>query len=183
MSKLTVVFLKDTGHVLAALTRADPPTATESASDLVGAGVAVGPVGGTSAAITIPAAMLDTATVDDQPEVVLDPLGFQVVQDPQGLKPPTVTAVGVPGSSVPMTISHTVGATVTVQNMPLTLLTAVLVLQQVAVPSPQPRIVVTTLTVGTAKVVSGGFTQGDTWDMYAFVQTLGLAVSPAVTVA
>ena len=35
MSKLTVVFLKDTGHVLAALTRADPPTAAEQVSALV----------------------------------------------------------------------------------------------------------------------------------------------------
>ena len=38
MSKLTVVFLKDTGHVLAALTRADPPPApNRSARSWIGA--------------------------------------------------------------------------------------------------------------------------------------------------
>lgn len=182
MSKLTVVFLKDSGHVLAALTRADPPTATESVSALVGAGLSVGPVNGASAAVTIPAAMLDAVTVDDQPGVVLDPLGFRVVEDPQGLKPPTVTSAGVPGSTVVTTISHTAGATVTVQDIPLASLTAVLVLQQVASPSPAPRIAVTTLTVGNPSVVAGGFAQNDTWDVYAFVQTLRLAVAPAVLV-
>ncbi len=183
MSKLTVVFLKDAGHVLAGLTRADPPAATEPVSALIGAGFTLGPVDGASAAITIPAAMLDAVTVDDQPGVVLDPLGFQVIEDPQGLKPPTVTAAGVAGSSVNATISHlAAGATVTVSNMPLAALRAVLVLQQVTVPRPPPRIVVTTLTVGTAQMVSGGFTAGDTWDVYAFVQTLGLVFSPAVTV-
>ena len=185
MSKLTVVFLKDTGHVLAGLTRADPPAATEPASALIGAGFTLGPVDGASTAITIPAAMLAAVTVDDQPGVVLDPLGFQVIEDPQQLKPPTVTAAGVAGSTVDTTISHlaAAGATVTVSNMPLAALTAVLVLQQVTVPSPPPRIVVTTLTVGTAQMVSGGFTAGDTWDVYAFVQTLGLVFTPAVKVA
>ena len=83
MSKLTVVFLKDTGHVLAALTRADPPTAGEQVSALVGTGLPMGAIDGTSADVIVPVANLDAVTVDDQPEVLLDPQGFQVVEDPQ----------------------------------------------------------------------------------------------------
>ena len=83
MSKLTVVFLKDTGHVLAALTRADPPAAGEQVSALVGTGLPMGAIDGTSADVIVPVANLDAVTVDDQPEVLLDPQGFQVVEDPQ----------------------------------------------------------------------------------------------------
>lgn len=183
MSKLTVVFLKDTGHVLAALTRADPPAIADSVSALVGAGLSIGPVGEATSVVTILEAMLDAVTVDDQPGVTLDPLGFAVVKDPQGLKPPTVTAATVSsGTPVVTKISQAAGALTTLQTSPTASATAVLVLRKVASPSPAPIIVVTTLIVGTPQVIASGFTQHDTWDVYAFVQNLAIVVSPAVAV-
>jgi hypothetical protein len=182
MSRLTAVFLKDTRHVLAALTRADPPTASEQVNALVGAGLPIGPpVDGT----TVPVAKLDAVTVDDQLEVLLDPWGFQVVEDPQKLQPPTVTTVGVMGSTVDLAISQVQGASVKVTNVPSApSLTAVVVLQKVASSSPAPLIVVTTVPVGSQKVVvaPGEFLTNDTWNMYAFVQTLRPAVSLALAV-
>ena len=79
MSKLTVVYLKDTGHVLAALTRADPPQGTEPVSALVGTGLPVRFVGRPPADVTVPAEDLAAVTVDDQPEVVISPQSFQVI--------------------------------------------------------------------------------------------------------
>jgi hypothetical protein len=185
MSKLTVVYLKDTGHVLAALTRADPPAAAEAVRALTGAGLPIGPIDGASAAITIPAAMLHAVTVDDQPGATLDPLGFQVVEDPQRLKPPMVTGAGVQGSTVTLTIRQSNGATVTVTNVPSAApLTAVVALQKAASPTPAAIIVVTTVTVGSPGVVvlppggfvtsdnPGGLVPNDNWNMYAFVQSL-----------
>lgn len=185
MSKLTVVFLKDTAHVLAALTRADPPAAGEQVGALVGTGLPMGAIDGTSADVIVPVANLDAVTVDDQPEVLLDPQGFQVVEDPQQLKPPTVTSAGVPGSTVDLAISHAFGATVTVKNVPSApSLTAVVVLQKVASPNPAPLILVSTVTVGSQTVVAApnGFVTGDKWNMSAFVQTLRPAASPAFVV-
>jgi hypothetical protein len=63
MSKLTVVFLKDTGHVLAALTRADPPASAEAVSALVNKGLPVSAVDGTPADVILPAASLAAVTV------------------------------------------------------------------------------------------------------------------------
>lgn len=185
MSKLTVVFLKDTKHVLAALTRADPPAAGEQVSALVGAGLPVGAIDGASADVVVPVANLDAVTVDDQPEVLLNPQGFQVVEDPQKLTPSTVTSVGVSGSTVGLAISHALGASVTVTNVPSAIsLRAVVILQKVASPSLAPLILVSTVTVGSNTVVAApnGFVTGDTWNMSAFVQTLRPAVSPAFTV-
>ncbi len=182
MSKLTVVFLKDTGHVLAGLSRADPPAAATPVSALVGPGLPVGAFDETSAAITVPAAKLDAVTVDDQPEVLLNPWGFQVVLDPQQLKPPAVTPAGVPGSMVTLEISHTNGASVTVTNVTSApTLTAVVVLQKVGSLTVAPLILVTKVTVGYKTVVvpaPNGFAVGDKWNMYAFVRTLLPAVSP-----
>lgn len=185
MSKLTVVFLKDTEHVLAALTRADPPAIGEQVGALVGTGLPIGAIDGTSADVIVPVANLDAVTVDDQPEVLLDPQGFQVVEDPQQLKPPTVTSAGVVGSSVELAISQAQGASVKVTNVPSALsLTAVVVLQKVASSSPAPLILVTTVTVGSAKVVAapGVFVTNDKWNFSAFVQTLRPAASPAYSV-
>lgn len=185
MSKLTVVFLKDTEHVLAALTRADPPAAGEQVSALVGTGLPIGAIDGTSADVIVPVAMLDAVTVDDQPEVLLDPQGFQVVEDPQQLKPPTVTSVGVVGSSVELKISATLGASVRVKNVPsASSLTAVVVFQKVASPGTAPHILVRAVTVGSWTVVDNQttFVAGDTWNMSAFVQTLRPAAKPALAV-
>jgi hypothetical protein len=191
MSKLTVVYLKDAGHVLAALTRADPPAGDEPVSALIGAGLPVSAIAGTPAPVTLPAQYLAAVTVDDdQPptpgglDVLINPQNFQVVLDPQGQRPPKVQDVG--GGQVDLKIT-TSGATVTVTNVTsATSLPAVVVLQKVPSPSPPatgpPNLLspVTnvlspvTVTVGGGTVVSGstGFAQGDTWNMFAFVQGL-----------
>jgi hypothetical protein len=185
MTKLTVVFLKDTGHVLAALTRADPPAAGEQVSAFVDTGLPVAAIGGTPSDVTVPVANLDAITVDDLPKVLLSPQGFQVVQDPQKLVPPKVAGVGVVGSTVDLAIDSTSGASVTVTNVPSdTSLTAVVVMQKVAPSSAAPLIVVGPVTVGSKTVVAAqtGFVTGDKVNMYAFVQKLQPKASPAVAV-
>jgi len=173
MSALTVVFLKDTGHVLAALTRADPPAAGEPVSALVDTGLPLAVIDGTPTDVTLPVANLDAVTVDDQPEVLLNPQGFQVIQDPQKLLPPKVTSVGIVGSAVTPSISATNGAAVNVTGVPATSLTAVVVLQKVTAPSPV-LIVVHPVTVGSSTVVDppGVYVANEKWNVYAFVQML-----------
>jgi hypothetical protein len=185
MSKLTVVYLKDTGHVLAALTRADPPAGDEPVSALIGADLPLSAIDGTPAPVTLPAHPLAAVTVDDdQPDVLINPQNFQVVLDPQGQRPPQVKDVGHTGQ-VDLNITPS-GATVTVTNVTsATSLPAVVVLQKVpsSPPSGPPNLLspVTnvlspvTVTVGPGgTVVSGstGFAHGDTWNMFAFVQGL-----------
>lgn len=168
MSKLTVVYLKDAGHVLAALTRADPPQQAEPASALVGIGLPVRFIDNLPADVTLPAQDLATVTVDDQPEVVVGPQGFQVVQDSQGQ--PQVTNVGA-ASHVTLAIDTSAGATVTLSNATLP---AMVVLQKVASPSLPPTIVspVTVGPGGTVVLGKAGFTTGQKWNMYLFVQGL-----------
>lgn len=185
MTKLTVVFLKDSKHVLAALTRADPPAANEPVSALVDTGLPLAVIDGTPADVTFPVAKLDAVTVDDQPEVLFDPQGFQVVLDPQNLLPPKVTSVGVVGSVVTPSISATTGAAVQVTGPPSSPpLTAVVVLQNITAPAPT-RIVVGQVTPGSSPAVvdsKGVYKAGDKWTVYTFVQTLQPTVSAAVTV-
>ena len=189
MSKLTVVYLKDTGHVLAALTRADPPTAAEPVDAFVSKGLPVSSVDVTAADITVPVTNLASVTVaDDQPEVLTSPQSFQVVQDPQGQAPPQVKNVGVLGSTVSVALDHTSGATVTVTNVPsATSLPAVVVLQKITSPSLPPTILApVTITVGAGGTVicdQTGFAAGDKWNVYAFVQGLVPKASSAVAVA
>jgi|tagenome__1003787_1003787.scaffolds.fasta_scaffold20227794_2 hypothetical protein len=185
MSKLTVVYLKDTGHVLAALTRADPSTGDKPVSALVGAGLPVSAIAETSADVTLSAQDLAAATVDDdQPEVLINPQNFQVVPDPQGQGPPQVKNIGAAGQVV-LSVT-TSGAKVTVTNVPsATSLPAVVVLQNIKSPSVAPNILSpVTVTVGPGgTVVSGstGFAEGDTWKMFAFVQGLPPAASGTKT--
>ena len=83
MSRLTVVFLKDTRHVLAALTRADPPASRRAGQRARRHGPPDRCHRRDVGHVIVPVANLDAVTVDDQPEVLLDPQGFQVVEDPQ----------------------------------------------------------------------------------------------------
>jgi hypothetical protein len=178
MSELTVVYLKDTGHVLAALTRADPPAGAEPVSDLVNKGLPVSTIDGTPADVILAATYLAAVTIDDdQPEVLINPQNFQVIQDPQGQAPPRVKNVGVPGSTVTLTLSAASGATVTVTGVPsATSLPAVVVLQKVTSPSLAPTILApVTVPIGSGGTVVSdqtGFAVHDTWNMLAFVQGL-----------
>jgi len=170
MSKLTVVYLKDTGHVLAALTRANPPAAAEPVSALVGTGLPVSFMGGLSLDVSFPAQDLAAVTVDDRPGVVIAPQDYQVVQDPRSQAPPQVNDLGSP-HQVTFAITAAAGATVTVANARLP---ARVVLQKVPLATSVPT-VVSQVDVGPGStVVAGpsGFTAGDTWNMYVLVQGL-----------
>ena len=169
MSKLTVMYLKDTGHVLAALTLADPPGGDEPVGVLVGTGLPVSFIGGLAAGVTFLARDLASVTVDDQPEVVVTPQDYQAVPDPQGQAPPQVKNVG-PTGQVILAITASGGATVTVANP---LVPAIVVLQKVTPPSSPPTILPpVAVGPGATVVFHTGFAAGDEWNMYAFVQGL-----------
>jgi hypothetical protein len=175
MSKLTVVYLKDTGHVLAALTRANPPAAAEPVSALVGTGLPVSFMGGLSLDVSFPAQDLAAVTVDDRPDVVIAPQDYQVVQDPQSQAPPQVNDLGSP-HQVTFAITASAGATVAVANARLP---ARVVLQKATSATSAPTVsaptVVSQVDIGPGStVVAGpsGFTAGDTWNMYVLVQGL-----------
>lgn len=166
MSKLTVVYLKDTGNVLAALTRADPPATDEPVTALVGTALPVSAFGKATAGLTVSAQDLAAVTVDDQPDVVAGPQGFQVVADPQGAL--QVTSASPPGH-VSLSVTVATGATVAVGTTPLP---AMVVLQKVTTPSLPPTILSpVTVGPGTTPVFSKSlFATGETWNLYAFVQ-------------
>jgi hypothetical protein len=187
MSKLTVVYLKDTGHVLAALTRADPPAAAEPVGGLVNKALPMSAVDMTAADITVPVANLASVTVDDTlPEVLTSPQNFQVVQDQQ-TQAVRVKNFGVGGGTVSVALDHASGATVTVTSVPsATSLPAVVVFQKITSPSlPLTILAPVTITVGSSGTVvcdQTGFVAGDKWNVYAFVQTLLPKASAALVV-
>ena len=173
MSKLTVVYLQDTGHVLAALTRANPPAGAEPVSALVGTGLPVSFVGGLALGVSFPAQDLAAVTVDDRPDVVVTPQNYQVVQDPQSQAPPQVNDLGSP-QKVTLAITAAAGATVTLTNAKQA---ARVVLQKVtsATSATSAPTIVTQVDVGPGStVVAGpsGFAAGDIWNMYVLVQGL-----------
>jgi hypothetical protein len=81
MTTLTAIHVRDTGHVLAAVTRSAPPTeGHEPAAILVGGGLPLRSVGlSPPDVITVPADRLATATVDTE-AVLEDPRRYGVIQ-------------------------------------------------------------------------------------------------------
>jgi hypothetical protein len=187
MTALTVVYLTSTGHVLAALTRATPPEAGESLDTLLGSHLPWHGTGQAAADVAFPASLLAAATVDDTwPDVsqsgtplatpLIDPQAFQFVQDPQNKTPPQVTEFATTAGSQAAQLALTVasGLTVTLANVPSnTSLPAVVVLQKVTTPPQAGTVLPPTTVTGAASgtVVAGtGFTAGDTWSVFVFVQ-------------
>jgi hypothetical protein len=183
MSMLTVVYLQSTRNVLAALTRAAPPGPGEPVTALVGTSLPVRAVGSTSTNMTIPASALAAVTVNDtQPDAVLDPQGFQVVDDPQDKTVHLVTPIPPPTGSPPPTISlkldTTNGAVMKATHVATPTLTLVAVLQKVTMP-PQAATVIGPVTL----VISSGsvsftaapgteFATSETWDFAVFIQAM-----------
>lgn len=175
MTKLTVVYLSDTGHVLAALTRADPPSGTEQVSALVGTGLPVRFIGNLRADAIVAAQYLAVATVDDQPGVVTNPQSFVVIVDSKSQA--QVQNAGASGQ-ITLAISHVSGATVTGASAPGP---AWVGLQKVTSSSLAP-ITLNSVTLkpgasGTVVAGPGGFVTGETWNMYALVQGVEPVVS------
>lgn len=178
MSALTVVYLKATGHVLAALTRAAPPEGAEQVKAFVGANLPVRGIGTTPADFAFPANLLAAVTLDDSlPQVVIDPQAFQVVEDPQDKNHPKVTqflgTASAPTTSLLLDTSS--GAKVTLTNVPpTTSLQAVVILQKVTTPAQTviipPPVPVTGDPNGTVVADKTGFAQSEKWNFYALVQ-------------
>lgn len=178
MTMLTVVYLQSTGNVLAALTRAAPPGPGEPVTALVGTSLPVRAVGSTSTQMTIPASALAAVTVNDtQPDAVLDPQGFQVVDDPQDKTVHLVTPIPQPTASPPPTITPaldvTHGAVISAAHVTTATLTVVAVLQKVTMP-PQAATVIGPVTLvissGSASFTAAPGTElaSATWDFAAF---------------
>lgn len=169
MSTLTAVYLKATGHVLAALTRVARPEGDEPVTALVGPNLTVSGIPTAAADVTFPVNYLAAVTVNDQPGVVISPYDFQVIEDPQDAAHPKIGGIGAPGTH--LTIDSTSGAKITVTTVsPVTFLPAVVVLQSpsqvVSILSP---FVVSGSPSGTVVADKAKLTTG-TWDMFAFVQ-------------
>jgi hypothetical protein len=181
MSMLTVVYLQSTRNVLAALTRAAPPGPGEPLKALVGTSLPVRAVGPTSTHMAIPASELAIVTVTDiQPDAVLDPHAFQVVDDPQDktvhhvtpLPPPT----GSPPPKITLTLTKTTGAVIKAEHVNNTTLTVAAVLQKVTTP-PQAATVIRPITLGPSPspvvyTVAPGteFAAGGPWDFAVLIQ-------------
>jgi hypothetical protein len=185
MTALTVVYLKDTGHVLAAVTTAVPPEGSEPVKALVGAHLPWRGTGQASVDVTFPDHLLAAVTVvENLPDIsrsgvpratpLIDPQAFQVVKDPQNKTPPKVTTF--PSTAIAPTAQLAFASlklTVTLTNVPVTAsLPAIVVLQEITTPAQAGTIVapvtVTGATSGTT--VATGFQTGQTWSAFAFVQ-------------
>jgi hypothetical protein len=195
MTALTVVYLKSTGHILAALTRAEPPAAGEPLITLLGSHLSWHGTGQATVDVAFHAPLLDAATVDDKwPDVsrsgtplatpLIDPQAFQVVQDPQNKTPPKVTkfatAFGAPAAHLNLVATPAPRLTVTLANVSSSAsLPAIVVLQKVTIPSQAgtvlPPTTVTGAVYGTV-VANSGFNAGDTWSVFVFVQGMPPAV-------
>jgi hypothetical protein len=98
---MQVIFVKQTGHVLAAFTRSADPVAKNEMADLVGTALPVSntklvkPVVGNGERLFVPPVSLDFATVDFEEDAIFSPLSFVVGG-------PTLNVLGnqVPGDPV-----------------------------------------------------------------------------------
>jgi hypothetical protein len=91
--KMTLLFVKHTGHVLAALTRSADPTGEISAADLALGGLLVRGASGQKQ-FEVPSEQLDDLTVDLEPVVLLQPRAYTADQG-QAVPLPSTTAPAV----------------------------------------------------------------------------------------
>ena len=78
--KMTLLFVKHTGHILAAVTRSADPTGEISAEDLARGGLLVRGFNGDTQ-FEVPSRELDVLTVDLDPALLLQPRAFVVDED------------------------------------------------------------------------------------------------------
>ena len=191
MSALTVVYLNVSRNVLAAVTRATPPGAGEPVNALVGTGLPVRAVGSRPTQLEVPASLLAIATVDKTlPDVVIDPQGFHVIDDPQDKTRREVKPFPPETPSSPrvhLALTHAHGAVVTLKNVPpTTSRQAVVVLLQITQPPQTPQILAPVTVTGDAAgtTVAGGaeFNSGERWEFAVFVELMRpKAISQLVT--
>jgi hypothetical protein len=80
---ITVLYVRDTANVLAAVTRTAPATTVPAVAELVGTGLRTRALGTETLDVTVPADDLATATVDADGRVFDDLRGYVVVESPQ----------------------------------------------------------------------------------------------------
>jgi hypothetical protein len=106
--KMTLLFIKQTGHILAAVTRGADPTGEISAEDLARGGLLVRGFNGDTQ-FEVPSRELDVLTVDLEPALLLQPRAF-VVDENQKVPVPvsggTVNAVDLSVTQVTVTPSE-----------------------------------------------------------------------------
>ena len=99
--KMTLLFVKHTGHILAAVTRSADPTGTISAEDLARGGLLVRGFNGDTQ-FEVPPRELDVLTVDLDSALLLQPRAFFVDENqkvPVPVSSGTVNAVSFVGDS------------------------------------------------------------------------------------
>jgi hypothetical protein len=99
--KMTLLFVKHTGHILAAVTRSADPTGTISAEDLARGGLLVRGFDSTRPShqfeFEVPSRELDVLTVDLEPALLLDPRAFFVDENKKVPMPVAGGSVPLPG--------------------------------------------------------------------------------------
>jgi hypothetical protein len=107
--KMTVLFVKHTGHVLAALTRNADPEGKISAEDVARGGLLVRGLGGSEQFKVLPEE-LELITVDLDPALLRQPRAF-IIDNGQPLQTPVATVANVSLTSANITVA--LGAPVT----------------------------------------------------------------------
>jgi hypothetical protein len=98
--KMTLLFIKHTSHILAAVTRNADPTAKISAEELARGGLLVRGLVGSDAQFEVPPGELDIATVDLEPTLLLQPRAFFIDEDQE---PPLPIISGATVNTVTLT--------------------------------------------------------------------------------
>jgi hypothetical protein len=111
-NKMTVLFVKHTGHVLAAVTRSANPTGQISAENLARGGLLVRGFAGNEQ-FKVPPEELDVLTTDFDSALLLQPRAFiiedgQPVQTPNGTNPAAISGVSLTSANVTVTLNSPV---------------------------------------------------------------------------
>jgi hypothetical protein len=173
MTELTVLYLRDTGNVLAAITRADPSGRAQTVAELVGASLPLRFIdGGTPMALSLPAARLAAATVDDDPTVVQGPTDYGVVEKKEDGETKYQLTSQADSTGVVVVLRGS-EVDITIPTAPITAARPVLVvLEKVVASPPRPATVIVSgsIPVGSQAVTLNAQLETGDWDTAAFVQ-------------
>ena len=162
MTSMTVLYLKDTRHVLGAVSRtADPPT-PPAVADLAPGGIRVRAVPGTSGArldATVEANRLEVATVAVDASVLADPRSYSVTPGDK----PTVDRIS-PTATATVTLTAVLAEVTTTSTVDLKVL---MVVEKVSGSAPAPLMLTGVLTANKASFPVS-LDKGD-WQAVAFV--------------
>ena len=172
MTTLTMIYLRDTGHALAGVTRATAPAAAEPVAALVGPGLPLRRVGDKQhpMAFSVPADRLAAANFDHEP-FPDDPAKRGVRERKQDEKVTHELVTLADGSGVTVTPAAT-GVTVDVPAVPTEALPVLVLLQkQVASPPvPAPVILSGSIPAFTTQGVLAATLDKGVWNAFAFVR-------------